>query len=78
MAVDVTTLTTRLGSLRKLRATGTRSYTYLSNGVQRQMVYRDDRELAAAIAALESEIESATGVSRPRSIVVRPTPMGGW
>ncbi len=68
----MTTLAQRqaqLDALKTARATGARSIQF----AERKIEYKSDREMAAAISALEAEI---AGQPRAKNIVVRSTK--GW
>ncbi len=68
-------LNSRLEALRLARSSGVRAVEF-QNGEHRQHVeYKTDAEMAAAIAAIESEIAGASG-ARVRNVIVRNS--GGW
>lgn len=62
--VDLAELQTRLENLRALRAGGEREIQFGNERV----AYRGDAELAAAIADLERQIASASGVQPIRMV----------
>jgi hypothetical protein len=64
---DVAALTAALGALKAARRSGVRSVIF----GERQVVYRNDPELMAQIAALESEIAAAAGSPKPTTVLVR-------
>jgi len=45
---------------------------------ERRTVFRSDRELTAAISALEDEIAALQGTGRVRNVVLRLPPDRGW
>jgi hypothetical protein len=45
---------------------------------ERRIFYKSDKEMATAIAALETEIANLEGTRRPRSVVLRTPPFRGW
>ncbi len=61
----------------KLRAARAKAAKVVQFG-DRRAEYRSDAELAAALAALEAELEQAQGTVMPRTIVVRPPDYKGW
>ncbi|MCQ4191023.1 phage head-tail joining protein [Methylocystis suflitae] len=69
---DISTLRARLEALKKVRSSGALEITFGDRTIR----YRNDRDLATAIAALEDEIAQAVGTPRPRNLVVRSTK--GW
>ena len=60
----------RLAELKALRAKGT---LHVKFG-EREVWFRSDAELAAAIAALTAELNP----TRPKNVMVRPTTNKGW
>ncbi len=68
------TINADLDKLRALRGHGRRIVRFGDRSVE----YRSDQEIAAAISALENELEMAQGVASPRTIVVRSPPGKGW
>lgn len=48
------------------RATGAMRTTFKSGGTERTTEYRSDKEMAAALAAIDSEIASLSGRQRVR------------
>lgn len=73
---DLATLHRDLEQLKSARRTGARRVRIGSPGAEREVEYRSDRELVAAIAAVESEIAEMEGSARPRFVVVRSSK--GW
>lgn len=73
---DLATLQSRLDALRASRATGVLSVRHVTDGVEQQVTYKSDSDMASAAAALEAEIASASGTRPVRTIVVRNS--GGW
>lgn len=69
---DVTVLQARLEALKEVRASGSTEVTF----GERTVRYRNDRELATAIVALEGEIAQIAGTPRPRNLVVQS--VKGW
>lgn len=65
-----------IGALKKARRSGARRVLYGSGASQREVEYRSDRELAAAIAAAEAELARATGARPVMAVLVRSTK--GW
>lgn len=61
-----------LEGLKSARRSGVRTSTFGARSVS----YHTDKELGAAIAALEAEIAALEGTSQPQNIVVRP--LRGW
>jgi hypothetical protein len=64
---DAATLRSQLENLKAARATGAREIWIGERRVQ----YRSDRELAAAISALETEFAAAAGAPKPSTVIVR-------
>ena len=60
-----------LTGLKSARASGALSVRYLAQGVLREVTYRRDADLQAAIAALQAEIDALTFEGRPMNVVVR-------
>jgi hypothetical protein len=67
MADDLIALQAQLASLKSARASGVRTSTFGERSVTRAT----DKELVAAIAALENEIAAMAGTPRPKSVVMR-------
>lgn len=61
MAETVDELTIQLDKLRKARASGILTVSYLGNGVSRSVTWKSDRELNAAIQDLERRIAAVQG-----------------
>ena len=57
--------------LRTARRTGALSIEFGG----RKIVYRNDKELGAAISATQAEIDAG---ARPRNVVLRSVPYRGW
>jgi hypothetical protein len=68
---------TILADLDKLRAARGKAARVIQFA-DRRIEYRSDAEMATAIAALETELEAAQGVTSPRTVVVRPLRNKGW
>ncbi|WP_020179535.1 hypothetical protein [Methylopila sp. M107] len=75
MPVDATELRRRLDDLRAVRAGGVRSTRHQNGNEEREVRFADDRELASAIADLESQIAGAEG-RRPPSVIRFSTSKG--
>jgi hypothetical protein len=71
---DIAALQAQLEAAKAARFSGTREIQF----GERRVVYRSDKDMATAIAALEEEINQAQGTSRPRNVVLRPPPNRGW
>ena len=63
-----------LENLKTARRTGALKITFGG----REITYRSDRELSAAIAATTAEINAAQGASKPRTVALRSVPYRGW
>ena len=74
--IDVETLTARLEQLRASRASGVLSVRHVTDGVDQSTTFKSDKEMASAIAALESEIAATSGHRPVRTVIVRNS--GGW
>ena len=61
MSETVDELQTQLDKLRKARATGILTVTYLGNGVSRSVTWKSDREMQTAIQDLERRIAAMQG-----------------
>jgi hypothetical protein len=59
--LDLANLQGQLEKLRKARAAGVRKVSYGNGPVSREVEYRSDSELAAAIADLEKQIAGVQG-----------------
>jgi hypothetical protein len=68
------TVLAELDALRSARASGALE---IRTGLD-VLRYRSDAELAAAISALESELEQAQGTARSRTVVIRGLANKGW
>ena len=68
------TILAEIDKLCAARASGAKVIQF----ADRRLEYRSDAEIAAAIAALETELENAQGTASPRTIVVRPPAFKGW
>ena len=66
---DVAALRSQLDALKAQRASGVRDVQF----GERRAVYRSDKDIVAAIAALEAELAAASGTPKPRAILVRAT-----
>ena len=62
----------KLETLKTMRASGARKVRFEDFETE----YRTDRELLAAIAALQDEIAGLEGTARPRAVLLRSTK--GW
>ena len=60
----------QIHQLKCMRADGVRSVQF----GERRVTFKDDQELAAAINALQSELNP----QRPRNVMVRPATNKGW
>jgi hypothetical protein len=69
---DLATLRGDLETLKSARRMGARAVQI----ADRQVTYRNDRELTSQIAALEAEIAAIDGTEKPRTIIIRNTK--GW
>ena len=58
-------LQTMRAALVAARSTGTMSAIFVSGGTRREVVYKSDKDMAAAIAAIDREIATASG-TKPR------------
>jgi hypothetical protein len=67
MSEDIATLQSQLDALKAARASGIRTLTF----GERSITHASDKDMVAAIAALENEIAAASGTPRPRSVVIR-------
>lgn len=67
--MDRAVIEIRLAKLREMRANGTHSVEHeAGNGSRQRVEYKDDREMAAAIADLERQLAAASG--RPIHTVI--------
>ena len=74
MAEDLASLERQLASLRDQRALGARRVSHRSGESAREVEFRSDAELAAAIADLERRISASSG--RGRSVLRISTSKG--
>jgi hypothetical protein len=72
MMSTIAELKARLETLTMMRASGAHSVRFEDYEVQ----YRSDKELLAAIAAVQDEIAALEGHARPRSVIIRS--QKGW
>lgn len=63
-------LQAQLDALRAVRASGTLRVDYADGS---GLTYRDDAQLAAAIADLEKRIAVQSGTSRPQRLILSPS-----
>jgi hypothetical protein len=71
---DIAALQAQLDALKSARASGVRELRF----GERHIFYKSDKEMVAAIAALEDEINQTQGAPRPRNVVLRSPPHRGW
>jgi hypothetical protein len=64
---DIATLQAQLAALKAQRASGVRDVQF----GERRTVFRDDKDMVAAIASLEAEIAKLSGTPRVRNVVIR-------
>lgn len=74
MARSAEVIRDELEALKGTRATGAHRIRF----ADREVFYRSDAELRNAIAALEAELEQATGSPSPRNVIIRTAPAKGW
>lgn len=72
---DLATLQAELEALKSARRGGEHSVKYEGPKGSREVVFKSDKEMAAAIAATEAEIAALTGSPVVRTINVRNK---GW